>query len=97
VTPEGLPEGEITLKARNWREMIAVAQAAGALPDSLASTVENSLGLLARMSGNRNTLDITLNFSGGRVRLGADPAGARAGAAAALEHVAQKWEPVLSY
>jgi hypothetical protein len=75
VTPEGLPEGEITLKARNWREMIAVAQAAGALPDSLASTVENSLGLLARMSGNRNTLDITLNFSGGRVRLGPIPLG----------------------
>lgn len=75
VTPEGLPEGAITLKARNWREMIAVAQAAGALPDSLAATVENSLGLLARMNGNRETLDIPLNFSGGRVRLGPIPLG----------------------
>jgi hypothetical protein len=27
------------------------------------------------MSGNRNTLDITLNFSGGRVRLGPIPLG----------------------
>jgi hypothetical protein len=75
VTPEGLPEGEITLKARNWREMIAVAQAAGALPESLAPTVEKSLGLLARMNGNRKTLDIPLNFSGGRVRLGPIPLG----------------------
>jgi len=75
VTPEGLPEGEITLKARNWREMIAVAQAAGVLPESLSSTVESSLGLLARMNGNRETLDIPLTFSGGRVRLGPIPLG----------------------
>lgn len=75
VTPDGLPEGEITLKARNWREMIAVAQSAGALPESLASTVETSLGLLARMNGNRETLDIPLTFSGGRVRLGPIPLG----------------------
>ncbi|MEI4231786.1 DUF2125 domain-containing protein [Roseovarius sp. D22-M7] len=75
VPPEGRPEGEITLKARNWRDMIAVAQAAGALPESLASTVENSLGLLARMNGNRETLDIPLTFSGGRVRLGPIPLG----------------------
>jgi hypothetical protein len=55
--------------------MIAVAQAAGALPESLAPTVEKSLGLLARMNGNRKTLDIPLNFSGGRVRLGPIPLG----------------------
>jgi hypothetical protein len=75
VTSEGVPEGEITVKARNWREMIAVAQAAGALPESLAPTVETSLGLLARMNGNRETLDVPLTFSGGRVRLGPIPLG----------------------
>lgn len=75
VTPDGLPEGEITVKARNWREMVHMAQAAGALPESLAPTVENSLGLLARMNGNRKTLDVPLNFSDGRVRLGPIPIG----------------------
>ncbi|MGI3212375.1 DUF2125 domain-containing protein [Roseovarius tibetensis] len=75
VTPEGLPEGEITVKARNWREMIAVAQAAGALPDSLVQTVENGLAMIARMNGDQETLDISLNFSNGRVRLGPIPLG----------------------
>ena len=75
VTPEGLPEGEITLKARNWRDMIALAQSAGALPESMAQTVENGLELLARMNGNRETLDIPLTFRGGRTLLGPIPIG----------------------
>ncbi|MGX0876260.1 hypothetical protein ACSSV4_000935 [Roseovarius sp. MBR-154] len=75
VTAEGIPEGEITLKARNWRDMIALAQSAGALPESLAQTVENGLELLARMNGNRETLDVPLSFRGGRILLGPIPIG----------------------
>ncbi|GAW33679.1 hypothetical protein RA2_00722 [Roseovarius sp. A-2] len=75
VTPDGLPEGEITLKARNWRDMIALAQASGALPEGMAQTVENGLELLARMNGNRETLDVPLSFRGGRILLGPIPIG----------------------
>lgn len=75
VTPEGLPEGEITLKARNWREMLEIAVQTGALPEAMRDTVESGLGLMARMSGNRETLDVPLTFSGGRVRLGPIPLG----------------------
>jgi hypothetical protein len=75
VTPDGLPEGEITLKARNWRDMIALAQASGALREGMAQTVENGLDLLARMNGNRETLDIPLTFRGGRILLGPIPIG----------------------
>jgi hypothetical protein len=75
VTPEGFPEGEITLKARNWRDMVALAQASGALPEGMAQTVENGLELLARMNGNRETLDVPLSFRGGRILLGPIPIG----------------------
>ncbi|MDZ7708881.1 MAG: DUF2125 domain-containing protein [Roseovarius sp.] len=75
VTPEGWPEGEITLKARNWREIVTLMRMAGALPESLASSVENGLGMMARLKGNPDTLDIPLGFGGGRMWLGPVPLG----------------------
>lgn len=75
VTPAGWPEGEITLKARNWREIVTLLRTAGILPESLASSVENGLGLLARLAGNPDTLDIPLGFGGGRMWLGPVPLG----------------------
>lgn len=75
VTPEGLPEGEITLKARNWREMLEIAVQAGAVPESMLGTLESGLSLIARMSGNPNTLDVPLTFRSGRILLGPIPIG----------------------
>lgn len=75
VTPEGWPEGEITLKARNWREIVSILRSAGALPESLASSVESGLGMMARLKGNPDTLDIPLGFGGGRMWLGPVPLG----------------------
>ncbi|RXV66291.1 DUF2125 domain-containing protein [Roseovarius sp. A46] len=75
VTPDGWPDGEITLKARNWREIVTILRSAGALPESLASSVENGLGMMARLKGNPDTLDIPLGFGGGRMWLGPVPLG----------------------
>lgn len=75
VTPEGWPEGEITLKARNWREIVTLLRTAGVLPESLASSVETGLGMMARLKGNPDTLDIPLGFGGGRMWLGPVPLG----------------------
>jgi len=75
VTAEGYPEGEITLKARNWREILSLAEASGALPQALAKTVENGLSLLAQMNGNPETLDVPLRFSRGLTFLGPIPLG----------------------
>ncbi len=75
VTPEGWPEGEITLKARNWREIVSILRSAGVLPESLASSVESGLGMMARLKGNPDTLDIPLGFGGGRMWLGPVPLG----------------------
>ncbi|MET4102477.1 hypothetical protein ABIE58_001911 [Roseovarius sp. MBR-78] len=75
VTPEGWPEGDIALKARNWREIVTLLRVAGVLPESLASSVESGLGMMARMGGNPDTLDISLGFGGGRMWLGPVPLG----------------------
>lgn len=75
VNDEGLPEGEIVVKARNWRDILQMAVASGALPDGLAGTLEDGLSLISQMAGNPRTLDIPLNFRNGSVRLGPVPLG----------------------
>lgn len=73
IGPDGVPEGEITIKARNWRDILALAVASGALPEGLAQSVEDGLSLIAQLAGNPKTLDIPLGFRNGRITLGPVP------------------------
>lgn len=73
VDSTGTPTGTLTLKARNWRDILSLAQAAGVLPESLATQAESALSLLAGLSGNSATLDVPLGFSGGYIKLGPLP------------------------
>ncbi len=66
----GFADGEIELRARNWREMIDVAEQAGALNRTVASGLRAGLELLALLSGDRNALTAPLSFSDGETRLG---------------------------
>lgn len=75
VDAAGIPTGEITIKARNWREILQLSVAAGALSPGLAGALTDGLSLLSQLSGNPNTLDIPLGFRGGRVMLGPVPIG----------------------
>ncbi|MCA0871555.1 DUF2125 domain-containing protein [Seohaeicola saemankumensis] len=75
VDETGMPTGEVTLKADNWREMLAMAQAAGAIPPQAASPAERVLNMLAGVGGNPNALDVTLGFRNGYVTLGPLPLG----------------------
>ena len=75
VDANGVPTGQITVKSTNWREMIALAQAAGVLPESVARTVEQALGFVAGLSGNPNTLDAPLDFADGQIKFGPVPLG----------------------
>ncbi len=75
VDGQGVPTGEITLKAENWREMLAMANAAGRLPPSAVSTAERALTMLSRLGGNPRALDVQLNFRDGFVALGPIPLG----------------------
>lgn len=72
---EGRPEGTLTVRATNWREMIAIARASGQLPEGLADRLEDALGVLAGLSGRPETLDVPLRFALGRTWLGPVPLG----------------------
>lgn len=76
VDSAGLPKGEIVIKARNWRDILQMAVSSGTLNQGFADTLESGLSLISQMAGNPETLDIPLNFSGGRVRIGPVPLGA---------------------
>ncbi len=70
VDAEGFAEGRIDLRARNWHEMIAIAERTGVLGSTLAGTLRSGLDLIAALSGDRNSLRVPLDFEDGRMRLG---------------------------
>ncbi|MDF1671463.1 MAG: DUF2125 domain-containing protein [Roseovarius sp.] len=75
VDEAGLPSGTLAIKARNWREILELGVKSGAIPDVLAGSLEEGLGMLAYMAGKPSTLDVALEFSNGRVFLGPIPIG----------------------
>ncbi len=72
----GQPKGSVSIKAEQWRDMLRVAVAAGALPEPVAQSVEGALGLVANLSGRPDSLNVTLDFRDGRMFLGPVPIGA---------------------
>lgn len=76
VDGQGFAVGELALNARNWREMLALAVQAGAVPAEYASAAELGLGFVARLSGSETSLDVPLTFKDGRTLLGPVPVGA---------------------
>lgn len=75
VDEDGLPDGTISIRAENWREMLRMAQTAGALPPAAVQSAERALGFLANLGGRPETLDIQLNVTNGIVALGPLPLG----------------------
>ena len=72
---QGFASGRLDLRARNWREMVDVAERSGAINATLASARRGGLGLIARLGGDRNVIEAPLDFSGGFMRLGPIPLG----------------------
>lgn len=75
VDERGVPNGKISLKATNWREMIALAAAAGIIPQNFENLALRGGEMLAKMSGNANTIDAELTLSRGNISLGFLPLG----------------------
>ncbi|MEX3016432.1 DUF2125 domain-containing protein [Gymnodinialimonas hymeniacidonis] len=75
VTAGGIPEGELAVRAENWRAMLELAENAGVLPERIRPTAEAMLEVLAGMNGSAENIDATLNFSNGRVFIGPLPIG----------------------
>ena len=76
VDEAGVGSGELVLEATNWRDIVALAEASGALPANRAPLVRAALETLASVSGDPDRLDVTLRFSGGFLLLGPVPVGA---------------------
>ena len=66
----GFAEGRLTVRAKNWREMLALAESNGAVGSDGAAAIEFGLGLLAGLSGDPNALEVPLTFQQGRTTLG---------------------------
>ncbi|MCT8159725.1 DUF2125 domain-containing protein [Pseudoruegeria sp. SHC-113] len=75
VDATGTPEGKITLRATNWREMLQIAVRSGLLPAQYAEPLERGLAALAGFSGNSETIDAPITFKNGRMQLGFVPLG----------------------
>jgi hypothetical protein len=75
VDPEGVPDGRITVKVTNWRDLLRVAENAGLLPEPLMPTIERAFEILAGLSGPADTLDAPLTFANGIVSFGPVPLG----------------------
>jgi hypothetical protein len=70
VDADGFAEGRLDLRARNWRDMVELAESSGALDATLAGAVRAGLGLIARLAGDGDAINVPLDFSGGVTRLG---------------------------
>lgn len=71
----GLATGEATVKAVNWREMLDIAVASGAVPEAARPSLESALSLVAGMSGRADTIDAPLTLRNGTISLGPIPIG----------------------
>ena len=75
VDAAGLASGSITVKARNWRDMLLFATGAGWLSESRFGFLEKGIDLLAAFSGMSGTVDVPLTLSHGQVSVGPVPLG----------------------
>lgn len=76
VDAEGYPEGEITVRAENWRAALNAAVATGAIPRKSQDAVRGALEVISFLAGKGNGLEAPLRFANGTMYLGPAPIGA---------------------
>lgn len=75
VDDRGVADGKIAIKARNWREMLDIAVATGAIPKDMENLALRAGKMLAGLKGNADTIDAELTLSNGMLLLGFIPIG----------------------
>lgn len=75
VSDQGLIDGQMNFQARNWQDLLTLAETAGLLPAAIKPQVDNILSALARGSGNPDAIDLTLQARGGAIFMGFVPLG----------------------
>lgn len=71
----GYADGKLTIRATNWNDMLAMANAMGFIDSSLQGALEQGLRFIALLAGNENELDIPLTFADRKTMLGPIPIG----------------------
>jgi hypothetical protein len=72
---DGLAEGRIEFRLTNWRALLPLAVASGAVTAESLPTWERALSMLAAQSGDGSDLDLPLTMQNGRMSLGPVPIG----------------------
>jgi hypothetical protein len=75
IDAAGQPNGELTLRAQNWRRIIEVARSSGQFASFSLDAMEQGIELLATLSGSGENLDVTLTFRNGATFVGPLPIG----------------------
>lgn len=75
IADQGLLTGELSLQARNWREILDLAEGAEILPAAIRPQVEAVFDALARGGGNPETIDLDISLRDGQMFIGFIPLG----------------------
>lgn len=67
---DGFADGEIKIRARNWRDMLDLAEVSGSVSPGIMSAVRAGLDLISMFSGGGETLTVPLEFDNGKTKLG---------------------------
>ncbi|MEM8699463.1 MAG: DUF2125 domain-containing protein [Pseudomonadota bacterium] len=66
----GYAAGKLRLRLTEWRQMIDLVRQSGKLPRDMEQAITRALELLVLFSGGGESLDVPLELSGGKVRIG---------------------------
>lgn len=72
---QGVLNGELTLRAKEWANLIETAKQSAQLDPMLIDGAEQLLRLMASLSGPGDDIDLTLTFKNGRIWAGLFPLG----------------------
>lgn len=75
IDAAGQPSGEILVQAENWRDVLALAGAAGLIPSASLPALTRVFETLSRSTGDDNTLKAPLKLGNGLISLGPIPLG----------------------
>ncbi|WP_169052665.1 DUF2125 domain-containing protein [Pseudooceanicola onchidii] len=74
-TATGRASGTLALQAEEWQQMLEIAQASGAITDTMAQAARGVLQMAANASGNPASIDVEVTLKDGIAYLGFLPIG----------------------
>ena len=70
IDKAGYPNGNINIRAVNWREIVSIARDSPQVSPSITKAINDALNLVAQISGTANTIEFSLTFSDRFMRIG---------------------------